>query len=132
MKIREGFVTNSSSTNFLIISKQELTVEYLYAKLGFKEESPLKEIGIQLCEDIINGTKNGLRWFEFSEYNLDNIKEAFGEKSAEKFKELSEKGYFVYGGHTGSDSDYLTAFFTTDSVEIEEPDFYLNGKNCVW
>ena len=34
MKIRMGFITNSSSTNFLIISKNELTAEYLFKKLG--------------------------------------------------------------------------------------------------
>lgn len=35
MKIRMGFITNSSSTNFLIISKKELTEDYLFKKLGF-------------------------------------------------------------------------------------------------
>ena len=35
MKIRMGFITNSSSTNFLIISKEELTEDYLFKKLGF-------------------------------------------------------------------------------------------------
>lgn len=30
MKIRNGFVTNSSSTNFIIMSKEELTVDNLY------------------------------------------------------------------------------------------------------
>ena len=37
MKIREGFVTNSSSTNFLIVSKKELDEAYLMEKLGFKK-----------------------------------------------------------------------------------------------
>ena len=36
MIIRDGFVTNSSSTNFMIISKEKLSSSYLYEKLGFK------------------------------------------------------------------------------------------------
>ena len=51
MKIRTGFITNSSSTNFLIISKKELSAEYLYKKLGFKNGSPIEEQGWTLCDD---------------------------------------------------------------------------------
>ena len=48
MKIRMGFITNSSSTNFLIISKEELTEEYLFKKLGFVQGGVLEEQGRQL------------------------------------------------------------------------------------
>ena len=34
--------------------------------------------------------------------------------------------------YTGSDEDPITQFFTTDSFEIEDKDFYLNGRSCVW
>lgn len=48
MKIRMGFITNSSSTNFLIISKKELTEDYLFKKLGFIKGGALEEQGRQL------------------------------------------------------------------------------------
>ena len=131
MKIREGFVTNSSSTNFIIICKEELTPEYLYKKLGFKEESPLREKGMNLCEEIIYGTSRGPRWYNYDNFNYNNIKEMFGEKTAEKYKKLSKKNYHLYIGHTGND-DELINFFTTDSFIIDEKDFYINGQNCVW
>ena len=44
MIIRDGFVTNSSSTNFMIISKEKLSSSYLYEKSGFEF---LKIIGIR-------------------------------------------------------------------------------------
>lgn len=132
MKIRDGFVTNSSSTNFIIISKEELSADYLYKKLGFEDNSPLYEQGMKLCEEILGGTTRGLRWFEWDYLDYEKIKEIFGEKSAKKFLILKNKGFIVHVGHTSNDSDELTNFFTTDSFEIDERDFYINGKNCVW
>ena len=48
MKIRIGYVTNSSSTNFLILSKKELTPEYLFKKLGFKKGSIIEQYALDL------------------------------------------------------------------------------------
>lgn len=132
MKIRVGYVTNSSSTNFMIMSKNELTVEYLYKKLGFKKESAIRHKAEELCQNIINGTCEGLRWFDFDEMNEENVRKVFGEKAARIFKEKKPKGFYAYIGHTGSDEGQLTCFFTIDSFEIDEKDFYLNARNCVW
>lgn len=131
MKIRDGFVTNSSSTNFIIICKEEITVKYLFEKLGFEIDSPLKELGERLCEEIMYGTSNGLRWHEINELNYEVIRKIFGEKTASKYTELTDKGYYVYLGHTGND-DELINFFTTDSFILDDVDFFLNGENCVW
>lgn len=132
MKIRIGYVTNSSSTNFLILSKKELTAEYLYKKLGFKKNSLIESEAMELCENILYGTERGLRWFDYDEINYDNINVVFGEKAAKKFEEIKEKGYFAYWGHTGSDEGTLTSFFTTDTFEIDKQGFYVNGRNCIW
>lgn len=132
MKIRDGFVTNSSSTNFLIISKEALTKEYLFRKLGFTEDSPIEAQGWELCKNIIEGFKSGLRWFNITEYNKENIEEAFGKSAAEKYEELSKKGYIVYAGHTDDSEYFLTLFFTLDSFVIDDKDFYLNAENCAY
>jgi len=132
MKIRIGYVTNSSSTNFLILSKKELTVEYLYKKLGFKKNSPIKSEAMELCQNILYGTHGGLRYFDIEELNYDSIKEAFGEKTAERFVQYQRKGYKAYIGYTSSGDSTLTDFFTTDSFEVEESDFYVFARDCMW
>lgn len=132
MKIRIGYVTNSSSTNFLILSKKELTPDYLYKKLGFKKGSIIEQHAMELCDNIIEGTSRGLRYFDFEEMNYVNVKEVFGEDAAEKYKKYKEKGFYSYMGYTGSDENTLTSFFTTDTFELEEKGIYINGRSCVW
>lgn len=132
MKIRIGYVTNSSSTNFLILSKKELTTEYLYKKLGFKKNSPIKSEAMELCQNILYGIHGGLRYFDIEELNYDSIKEAFGEKTAERFVQYQRKGYKAYIGYTSSGDSTLTDFFTTDSFEVEERDFYVFARDCMW
>ena len=135
MKIRVGYITNSSSTNFMIVSKNELTVDYLYEKLGFKKKSLLNQHAKQLCNDIINGTFKGLRWFDFDEMDESDkckVRGIFGEKAARIYESKKAKGFYIYMGHTGSDENPLTCFFTIDSFEIDEKDFYLNARDCTW
>lgn len=125
MKIRNGFVTNSSSTNFIIISQKEITIEFLFEKLGFKTGTPFEEMGWELCNNILYRP-------EEESLNFDDIKKDFGIKTAEKWDKLTKKGYKSLRGRTSSDDDTLTSFFTMDSFEINEKNFYINGKNCIW
>ena len=130
MKIRMGFITNSSSTNFLIISKEELTEDYLFKKLGFVQGGILEDQGRQLCNSILHAINSGLRYYSYDMPTYETIKEVFGDKSAMLYKK--NKKYHAYWGYTSSDDSPITQFFTTDSFEIEDKDFYLNGRSCVW
>lgn len=132
MKIREGFVTNSSSTNFLIISKKELDADYLVKKLGFKAKSKLQFAGEELAQSIMAGIARGPRYFEVDDINYNVVMEIFGQESADKYKELNEKGFHTYIGYTSSDDDCLTAFMTVDNFIFDKKDFYMNGESCVW
>ena len=80
----------------------------------------------------MSATEYGVRWFEVEQIDYDTILKIFGKESAEKYKKLSKKGYYTYFGHTSSDDDSLTSFMTMDSFVIDERDFYMDGKNCIW
>ncbi len=131
MKIRTGFITNSSSTNFLIISKEELTEDYLFDKLGFIKDGALETQGRELCSVLINSIEGSVTTDSPGEVDVyEEIMKKFGLKSANVFKKMEKCS--VYWGSTGSDEEPIVQFFTTDSFEIEEKDFYVNGRNCMW
>ena len=132
MKIRTTFVTNSSSTNFLLMTDGELTKELLFEKLGFEVGSPIEEKGMELCSRIIEGIYCGPRFGDEEEKDSQKIEEEFGSYVLKKHDEYKDKGYYIYFGRTHSGEETLTDLFTMDTFEIEETGFYLNARNCIW
>jgi hypothetical protein len=102
----------------------------LFEKLGFVQGGVLEEQGRQLCDSIIDAINGGLRYYSYDMPTYETIKEVFGDKSAMLYKK--NKKFHAYWGYTSSDDSPITQFFTTDSFEIEDKDFYLNGRSCVW
>ena len=100
--------------------------------MGFKNNSFIRAIAKDWVYQIISGTNRGVRRFEIDEINYENVLKIFGEKSAKKYRELTEKGFHTYMGYTSSDDDCLSSFMTMDSFIIDEKDFYMDGKNCAW
>lgn len=95
MKIRMGFITNSSSTNFLIISKEELTEEYLFEKLGFIKDGMLEKQGRELCRSIIYALDGGLRYHNCEIPDYESIKK-FSERNLQDCL-LKTRGIMLIG-----------------------------------
>ena len=89
-------------------------------------------LGSDLSTDILRGVESGVRWFDVEKIDYDTVLEIFGEETAKKYKELTQKGFYTYLGHINSDDSCLTSFMTTDRFEINDRDFYMNGLNCGW
>ena len=98
MVIRDGFVTNSLSTSFMIISKKQLTAEYLAEKLGIKKNAPNYYTILSLCEEMVDEGKRGFYHHSYEETDYELVKEFFGDETAQKYKKMSNKGYNVYCG----------------------------------
>lgn len=132
MKIRAGFVTNSSSTNFLIVSKKELDEKYLAKKLGFTKNTRFGYLSSDFVKNILNGTERGPRYEGIDDIDYDAVMKIFGEEAAERFRQLEAKGFHAYIGYTSSSDDCLSAHMTVDSFVIDKRDFYMYGEHCVW
>ena len=128
MKIRKGFVTNSSSTNFIIISSKEITVEYLFEKLGFQYDSPFESIGKDLCQNLYYS----LERLSVTQALTKEREEKYGKGYRFEISSRSGNGQNIYEGATSSEEDAITTFFTCDSILLNDSEFYLNGRNCIW
>lgn len=126
MKIRKGFVTNSSSTNFIIICEQELTFDYLYDKLSGSKKSVFDEEIKELCNIILSAAKR------LDSIDAKVLSEEYGGAFDRVYKKLSKKACYVYSGSTSSESNDIELFFTCEPIEFESDGFYLNALNCVW
>lgn len=117
MKIRSGFVSNSSSSSFTVFSKKELTEELLLEIFKIPEGHPLTSLVKDICKCIKRQAKP---------MDLEEIQEEieFGSSRAEELLEKSKQGYYCYTGYFGDDSSYgAESFLCTNGIKAETEDF---------
>ena len=133
MKIRDGFVTNSSSTSYIIMSKKELTAEFLAKKLGLTKKSFDYYKILNLCQQIINDGEYGFYHYNFNDTNYELVKEIFGEITAKRYEKALHDGYNLYCGKLSSDeNDGLEITLCLDSFTLEDKDFFMDASDCGW
>lgn len=104
MKIRNGFISNSSSTSFVLAFKgKELTDQMIIKALSFdlkvNYESPLYSFIVALAETIIDLS-------DPIDEAIEDLNE-YEKEFVNFIDDLKEKGFTVYYGHAESSSDEL-------------------------
>ena len=125
MKIRNGFVSNSSSSSFLIMSKNgELSSKKLLEIFDVKETSPIYSVVKKLSSEIIECTEK-MTHDEFLENYAygDTLKEKEEELKSdypeyyEHYKNARKNGWVIY---SGSADDY--EYSNVASLELKHDD----------
>lgn len=135
MKIRNGFVTNSSSTSFIISMKNEMTKPNFMSAIGASGNSPLNKI----FEDLFNTIKDGAEDIESSmkKAGSQSIAEfldgEFSQETITRVENYLKEGRTVYFGRLRSDSEFSTEqYFCCESFILIEDEIYFNGSIGGW
>ncbi len=134
MKIKTDFVTNSSSTSFLIITQSELKEEHFIKLMGVRKDSELYD----MVEDLYYRIKNEMIDVHKA-YKKDNyssckeyILEKFSKEVYEKVITAENNNQKVYVGTLSSDEEPFISFLCMDCFVEETDKIYFNYTNCYW
>lgn len=135
MKIRSDFVTNSSSTAFVLVKRNSLSKEGMRKLMGIDNDSPLRAIADTLAEKL---DENGYPIDEhvksyYDESDTDSfLRKQMSDVVADKVRQAQKEGHAVLIGTLSSEGDEIENFLACDSFELENEDYYLNAIECYW
>ncbi|MDR1296792.1 MAG: hypothetical protein LBO05_05335 [Deltaproteobacteria bacterium] len=140
MKIRLDFVSNSSSTSFLVSLKGKMTKKNLFKRMGIANVPWLVEAFDDLYNCVMEADDISIRLKEEEakarekvdddeeEDILCSVLDEYSDKTKEIVRELLDKGRVVFEGFI---SDYpegtaVSGFFCNSRVTIHTDDFFFD------
>ena len=137
MKIRNGFVTNSSSTSFIISTKNDLNKSSFLESIGVENKCILNKFFEDLFDSIEINKRNIIDVIKEDPHCKDIEKflkqEGFNENTISKVTELINMGQDVFFGTFRSDAETVAeVYFCCESFIVCEDDIYFNGNISGW
>lgn len=134
MRVRAGFVSNSSSTSFLIITRDELEEGAFLELMGVAPDSPIADLFRELFSDVVGSSQ----YVDLSRVNtrvspelwFDDVRLA--PAMVARLRQAAGQGLKAYFGHLSSDNSPVQSFFCTDAFEVENERIYFNYLECAW
>lgn len=138
MKLRDDFVTNSSSTSFVLAMKNELNEDNFLRSIGVEGEFPLDKLFKDLFEAIDSNKEEIHKYMSSSKEGYSSVadfleQEGYDMATIQKVEELLNTEQCVYYGKISSDGRSSSeVFFCMESFLVCDGDIYFNGQIGGW
>lgn len=137
MKIRNSFVTNSSSTSFIISTKNNLNKSSFLESIGVENKCIFNKFFEDLFDAIEVNKRNIIDVIREDTHCKDVEtflkQEGFNENTISKVTELINMDREVFFGTFRSDAETVAeVYFCCESFIVCEDDIYFNGNISGW
>lgn len=132
MKIKMDFVSNSSSTSFVYISKEMLSKADFLTAAGVSPSSPVAKLFEDMFYQLKTRIEQGRSLKRVEEIDALVDKHEFTPEVLDRMRTALEQGEVVTIGQLSSEENLAEATLCTEIFEIRSERFYINAYDNYW